>query len=130
MLVGCANESGAGRLRDALDQEGNRLSLLSEESGTVEVVPSIEPYWVAVVPVSEGVNLNLELPFTQREYERACARESSGPRILVGDSSGITCVISTALESDELRVVNKTQGDSVQIHLFRDADGVHLVALQ
>jgi hypothetical protein len=128
-IAGCANESGAVRLRQALDQEGNRLSLLSEDSATVELVPSTEPYWVAVVPDDKGSNLSRELPFTQREYERVCACASSGARILVGDSSGIKCVISTALDIDELRVVSKTKGDSVQIHLLHDAEGVHVVAL-
>jgi hypothetical protein len=125
-VLGCANESGAVRLRDALDQEGNRLTLLSEESGTVEVVPSRAPYWVAFVPGDERAALSLDLPFTQREYERACAYASSGTRILVGDASGITCATSTALKCDEVRVVNKTKADAIQIHLFRDAEGVHV----
>jgi hypothetical protein len=89
------------------------------------MVPSGEPYWVAFVPGGEGVHLSPDLPFTQQEYERACAYASSGTQILVGEASGITCAISTALKSDELRVVNKTKGDAVQIHLRRDAEGVH-----
>jgi hypothetical protein len=117
-------------LRDALDQEGHRLSLLSEEAGTVAVALSIEPYWVALVPGDEASNLSPELPFTPWDYQRACASGSAGARVLVGESSGLTCVISTALHVDELRVVSKTGGDSVQIHVVHDTEGVHVVTLQ
>jgi hypothetical protein len=128
-VIGCANETDAVRLRDALDAESNRLSLLAEESGTVEMAPSVEPYWVAVVPDDDDSNLGPELPFTQWDYERACPSESVGARILVGDSSGIRCVISAALHIDEVQVVSKTKGDSVEIDLFRGTEGVRIVAL-
>jgi hypothetical protein len=129
--IGCGHpsDSDAVRLRDALDAEGNRLRLLAEEAGTVEMVPSIAPYWVALVPDNGSSNLDPALPFTRSEYERACPSESPGARILVGDNRGIRCVISTALRTDEVQVVSKTKGDSVEIDLFRGTEGASMAAL-
>jgi hypothetical protein len=128
-VAGCAHESGAVKLRDALDAESNRLTLLREDSGTVKMAPSLEPYWVAVVPDDEGANLGRELPLTRGEYARTCPSES-GARILVGDRSGIDCVISTALHIDAVHVVSKTQADgALQIELVRGIEGVRIIAL-
>ena len=128
-IGGCANESGASRLGEALDQESNRLRLLSEALGTVDMAPSTESYWVALVPADESSNFSPELPFNRQVYQSVCPYGSSGARILVGDPSGVGCVTSTALDTDELRVVRKTKGDSVHIHLSHDVRGVHVLAM-
>jgi hypothetical protein len=127
--VGCAKESGAFRLAEALDQESNRLSLLSEDSGTVELAPSTDSYWVALVPSDESSNLSPDLPLTRRDYESVCSDVGPGARILVGDTSGVGCVTTSALDTAELRIVSKMPGESVTIQLFHDNNAVRVVAM-
>jgi hypothetical protein len=127
--VGCANESGAYRLSEALDEESNRLSLLSEEFGAVEMAPSTESYWVALVPSNPSADLGPELPLTRQDYESMCSSRLPGTRILVGDNGGVGCFTTTVLDTDELRMVRKTPGEPVQIQLSHDETGVRVIAM-
>jgi hypothetical protein len=128
-MIGCAKESGVLRMVDALDQEGSRLNLLSEESGSVDLVPSTEPYWVAFVPSDKSSNVSAQLPLTTPDYDRVCSCAPSGARILVGDISGVGCATTTALDADELWIVRKMKGESVHIHLSHTGKGVRVVAM-
>lgn len=64
-------------MSEALNQESNRLSLLSEEFGAVELEVSTEPYWVVLVPSSEGSDYNPELPLTRQDYESVCSSDDA-----------------------------------------------------
>ena len=128
-LVGCATDSGAFRLSEALNRESNRLSLLSEEFGAVELEVLTESYWVALVPSSESSHLDPELPLSRQDYDSACSCRQPGARILVGDTNGVGCFTTTLLDTDELRMVKKTPGESVRIRLSHDEKGVRVVAM-
>jgi hypothetical protein len=127
--VGCTNDSGAFSFSEALNRESNRLRLLSEKSGAVELEVSTESYWVALVPSSSSSNLNPELPLTTQDYDRACSCRQPGARILVGDSNGVGCFTTTFLDTDKLRMVKKTPGEWVRIRLSHDERGVRVVAM-
>src|SRR5215813_4514127 len=62
--VACSRETGATGLSTALEQEANRIRLLSEFRGSVEYLPSGESYWVAFVPPATNLppQLNSDLP--------------------------------------------------------------------
>jgi hypothetical protein len=132
-LAGCGSgaDHGALGVRWELSREANRLALLSEQTGTVTLVPAPHDYWVALV--ASGTGAIPSVP-DARDPSVSCGSDRSRSYVLVGDGHGTVTCVKTARRIDisgtAPRCVRKVQGEAVRFLLARDQEGrVHITAM-
>jgi hypothetical protein len=132
--VSCAGPPGpAVRLRDALEQEANRIRLLAEVSSTVEFVPSSGAYWIALVPPgASSRQLTRPASLTPDDEDRltSCEADATSSRVLVADRRGVECVSNEGVDVTAFQWASKDNNEPVRVRLARDGAGVHVVDLR
>jgi hypothetical protein len=132
--VSCADPPGpAVSLRDALEQEANRIRLLAEVSSTVEFVPSTGSYWVVLVPPgASSRRLTRPVSLTSEDEDRltSCEAEATTSQVLVADRRGVECVSNEGVDVTEFQWASKENNEPVRVRLTRDATGVHVIDLR
>jgi hypothetical protein len=132
--VSCADPRGpAVRLRDALEQEANRIRLLSEVSSTVEFVPSTGSYWVALVPPgasSRRLTPPVSLTSDDEDWLTSCEADATTAQVLIADRRGVECVSNEGVDVTKLQWASKDNNEPVRVRLARDAAGVHVIDLR
>jgi hypothetical protein len=121
ILASCANrhDGGARGVRRELSREANRLALLSERAGTVELVPADDDYWVAMIPPGTTPSIEESMP---------CGSDQSRSYVLVGDGQGaVSCAktrrrITVSMAAPQY--IRKSKGEAVRFLLARDEQGL------